>query len=62
MTELDTFNALKYRRVATADTDVSGITVDLGSIYWVNDSGQLHRETGPAVIWADGSQQWSYAG
>lgn len=29
-----------------------------GTRYWRNAEGQLHRESGPAVIEADGTQRW----
>ena len=31
---------------------------DNGDIYWRNQEGQLHREDGPAVEYADGSKEW----
>ena len=29
-----------------------------GNKYWYNAKGELHREDGPAVEWADGSNYW----
>lgn len=29
-----------------------------GTRYWWNDSGSLHREDGPAVVYYDGSKEW----
>ena len=29
-----------------------------GNIYWHNEDGQLHREDGPAIEYADGSKFW----
>jgi hypothetical protein len=29
-----------------------------GDIKWYNESGELHREDGPAIIIADGRQWW----
>ena len=46
MTKTDVFEVLKYR------IDVS----DDGDIRYFNAAGQLHRETDPAAIWADGSK------
>ena len=48
MEEIETFEALKYR----IETDVHG------NKRYYNAEGQKHREYGPAVIWADGSQIW----
>ena len=48
MTEMDVFEVLKYRIVVSDD----------GDIRYFNADGQLHRETGPAAIWFDGSKFW----
>ena len=48
ITEMDVFEVLKYR------IDVS----DDGDIRYFDADGQLHRETGPAAIWADGGKFW----
>jgi hypothetical protein len=47
----DVFDHLKYN-----------IVVDPSNVirYYLN--GQLHREDGPAVIWADGGKEWWYNG
>ena len=29
-----------------------------GTKIWYNEQGQLHREDGPAVEYADGSKRW----
>jgi hypothetical protein len=35
------------------------VTVDTdGTIRWYYELGQLHREDGPAVEWADGTKVW----
>lgn len=35
------------------------VTVDKwGHIVYTNRVGQLHRQCGPAVIWANGRQEW----
>jgi hypothetical protein len=31
---------------------------DDGNKFWRNDSGELHREDGPAIEWDDGSKEW----
>ena len=48
MGKTEVFDALKYR------IDVSND----GDIRYFNADGQLHRETGPAAIWADGTKIW----
>ena len=48
MTELDTFDELKYRIIRN----------DKGVFYY-NSAGRLHRDNDlPAVIHADGTQYW----
>ena len=48
MSEQDVFDALKYR-----------IEVDeCGTRRYFNANGQLHRENGPAIEYADGSKSW----
>ena len=48
MSEQEVFDRLKYR-----------IEVDMfGTHRYYNASGQLHRESGPAVEWADGGKEW----
>ena len=48
MSEQDVFDALKYR-----------IEVDKwGARCYYNANGQLHRENGPAIEYADGSKSW----
>jgi hypothetical protein len=54
MTEEDTFNALKYRRVAGADHPI----FDAGTVYWVNDQEQLHRIGSPTAEFPNGTKQW----
>jgi len=34
------------------------IVDEYGAIRWYNEAGQLHREGGPAIEWADGSKSW----
>ena len=29
-----------------------------GNKRWYNSDGQLHREDGPAIEWADGTKEW----
>ena len=42
------FDALKYR-----------VAVDrYGTRRYYNSAGQLHRDEGPAVIWANGTKEW----
>ena len=48
MSKMDVFEVLKYRIVVSDD----------GDLRYFNADGQLHRETGPAAIWADGSKFW----
>ena len=31
---------------------------DNGDQFWYNKDGKFHRTDGPAVIWADGDQEW----
>ena len=48
MSEQDVFDALKYR-----------IEVDArGTRWYYNSAGQLHRDEGPAIEYADGSKSW----
>ena len=35
----------------------NGLVVDDGVQRWYKDD-KLHREDGPAVVWADGTQEW----
>ena len=51
--EEEVYDALKYR------VDVSPIS---GTRRYYNNSGQLHRLDGPAVIWRDGSEAWFHNG
>ena len=47
-TEIDVYDTLKYR-----------IEVDeYGTRRYYNHAGQLHRESGPAIEYADGAQCW----
>ena len=70
-TELDTFEALKYKIVVDKDGDKyyynsvdqrhreNGPAVEYangGKAWWIN--GKLHRENGPAVEYADGRKEW----
>ena len=48
MSEQDVFDALKYR--VEIDED--------GTRCYYNNAGQLHRDDGPAVEYADGSKRW----
>jgi hypothetical protein len=39
--------------------DMNKVTVDeKGIIRWYNEKNQLHREDGPAIIYADGDKEW----
>jgi hypothetical protein len=39
------------------------VTVDeFGTTFWFNSQGQLHRENGPAIEYADGSRVWCQNG
>ena len=29
-----------------------------GTVRWLDDEGQSHREDGPASVWPEGSQYW----
>ena len=33
-----------------------------GTTRWYNENGQLHREDGPAIEWADGDKEWCING
>ena len=48
MGEQTVFDALKYRIKVTKD----------GTRFYYNNAGELHRDDGPAVEWADGSKGW----
>ena len=48
MSEQAVFNALKYRIEADED----------GTRCYYNNAGQLHRDDGPAVEYADGLKYW----
>ena len=38
---------------------MSNLKTDLaGNKFWYNDNGQLHREDGPAIEYADGYKTW----
>ena len=51
-TEAELFDTLKYR-----------IEVDeFGSRKYLNAAGQLHREDGPAVVYATGTKEWWFNG
>ena len=58
MTEVETFNALKFRRYASCDIDVGETHISAGSTYWVNNDGALHRTDGPAIEYVDGTRKW----
>ena len=47
-TEAEVYSALKYR----VDVD------QFGTRRYYNQNGKLHRENGPAVLWADGTTMW----
>ena len=47
ISEQAVFDALKYRIVVN----------EYGTMYY-NGAGQLHRDDGPAVEWANGSKMW----
>jgi hypothetical protein len=34
------------------------VTIENGTTTWHNSKGQLHREDGPAVEWANGTKMW----
>ena len=48
MSEVEVFDALKYR----IDVDEDGTR------HYYNSAGKLHRENGPAVEYADGHVEW----
>ena len=48
MSEQDVFDALKYRVEVAKD----------GTRRYYNNAGELHRDEGPAVEWADGTKEW----
>ena len=48
MSEQDVFDALKYRVEVAKD----------GTRRYYNNAGELHRDEGPAVDWADGTKLW----
>ena len=52
MSEVEVFEVLKCR------IEVN----EYGTRRYYNADGQLHRETGPAAIWADGSKFWYQSG
>jgi hypothetical protein len=39
-------------------TEVYVETDKRGNRFWHNQDGQLHREDGPAIEWADGMKEW----
>ena len=48
MSEQEVFDALKYR------IEVN----EYGTRRYYNNAGQLHRTSGPAIEWADGTKEW----
>ena len=34
------------------------IKMDNGSVIWVNNNGDFHNLSGPAVIWVNGHKEW----
>ena len=48
MSEQDVFDALKYRIEVTR----------AGTRRYYNNAGELHRDEGPAVEWADSTKVW----
>jgi uncharacterized protein YqfB (UPF0267 family) len=52
-TEAELFEALRHRIAVCQRTGIRR---------YYNNSGQLHREDGPAVIWRDGSEAWFHNG
>ena len=52
MSEVEVFDALKYR----IDVDVQGTR------WYYNNANQLHRTDGPAVEYADGTKFWCQNG
>ena len=48
MSEQEVFDALKYRVEVAKD----------GTRRYYNNAGELHRDEGPAVDWADGTKLW----
>jgi hypothetical protein len=51
-TDSKLFDALKYTVVADS----------LGNTYYYNGAGQLHREDGPAIVFATGHELWMHNG
>ena len=52
MSEQEVFDALKYRVEVAKD----------GTRRYYNNAGELHRENGPAVEYADGTKCWHQKG
>ena len=52
MSEQEVFEALKYRIVVDA----------YGNRFYCNNTGEWHRENGPAVEYANGTKRWYYKG
>ena len=52
------FDVLRYRHYCNYGQYINGVYIPPGSIYWLNESGQLHRENGPAREDADGTKFW----
>ena len=38
------------------------IVLPNGIKIWSNEEGKLHRDDGPAMIWADGTEEWFFNG
>lgn len=47
---------------AAAQESVTCVVTAVGTRVWTNDAKQRHRVDGPAVIFADGSEEWWYEG
>ena len=52
MSEQDVFDSLKYRVVV----------VGYGTRYYYNNTGELHRDDGPAIEWINGDKLWCQNG
>lgn len=44
------------------DNNITKIVDENGTTMWLTENGREHREDGPAVIFADGSELWCLNG
>lgn len=38
--------------------NMSILNIEFGNRFWKNRTGELHRENGPAMEWANGDKEW----